>query len=265
MYIAALEEIRNIERQTRERLADMSELRTGRVVVSGENFVSSFILPSIIMRFSELYSGIEVALVESNSPDLRQLLLTESIDLLIAHHFDPTLYTAEPLGDETVLLAVPDSLAINERLCDYALRTEDVLQGRHLSDGAPIVDLSLFRDELFLILKKGNDMHRRAAALCEEAGFAPHVRILLDQMITSYNLACAGMGIAFVTDTIVTAARGRNCVYYRLGGQHATRRMYIGYKHNRYISRACQAFIDTAKEIYAENELYRAHHAAENP
>ena len=262
VYIAALESIRQIERQTRDKLADMSELRTGRVVVSGENFVSSFILPSIIMRFSEKYSGIEVELVESNSPDLRQLLLTEAIDLLVAHNFDPDLYTAQPLGDESLLLAVPEGLPINRRLAGYALRNEDILAGRHLEPDCPAVDLSLFREELFLVLKKGNDMQRRAAALCEEAGFTPRVRIRLDQLITSYNLACAGMGVAFVTDTIVTAARGRNCLYYRLDSSHATRRMYIGYKHNRYISRACAAFIETAKETYAENDLFRMHHAA---
>ena len=259
VYIAALESIRQIQRQTRDKLADMSELRTGRIVVSGENFVSSFILPDIIMRFSEKYSGIEVELVESNSPDLRQLLLTEAIDLLIAHDFDRALYTAEPLGDEALLLAVPASLPINQDLSHLALDTGDILAERHLQPDCPAVDLSLFRDELFLILKKGNDMQRRAAALCDAAGFAPRVRILLDQLITSYNLACAGMGIAFVTDTIVTAARGRNCVYYRLEGPHSTRRMYIGYKHNRYISRACTAFIETAKEVCAAHERLRAY------
>lgn len=264
VYIAALEEIRQIERQTRDRLADLSALRTGHLVVSGENFVSSFILPPIIMRFSEKYSGIAVELVESNSPDLRQLLLTEAIDLLIAHDFDPALYTAEPLGDEALLLAVPAAFPINAGLGAYSLTAEDVQAGRHLQESCPAVDLSYFKEELFLILKKGNDMQRRAAALCEEAGFTPRVRILLDQLITSYNLACAGMGIAFVTDTIVTAAHGQNCLYYRLEGAHSTRRMYIGYKHNRYISRACTAFIETAKEVYAAHDMFRAHrHAAE--
>ena len=253
LYIESLEKIRQIEAQTRERLADLSALRTGKITVSGENFVTSFILPSILMTFAERYAGITVELVESNSPELRRELLTESVDLLIAHDFDPTLHTAVPLFDEAVLLAVPSGLAINEKLKEYAMTLSDIQAGRHLSESCPAVDLRFFAEESFLLLKKGNDMCRRAQELCEAAGFEPRVGIRLDQMITSYNLACAGMGIAFVSDKLVERAGGQNCVYYRLSGEHAVRRMYIGYKRNRYISRACQAFLQTAKEVYSEN------------
>ena len=105
LYIASLERIMKIEAETKERLSDLSEGRTGKITVSGENFVASFILPSIIMAFSDRYPGITVELVESNSPELRRELLTDSIDLLIAHDFDPALYTAVALFDEALLLA----------------------------------------------------------------------------------------------------------------------------------------------------------------
>ena len=95
-------------------------------------------------------------------------------------------------------------------------------------------------------------MYHRSEKLCAAAGFEPQARIRLDQLITSYNLACAGMGIAFVSDKLVERAGGQNCVYYRLSGEHAVRRMYIGYKRSRYVSRACTAFVETAKEVYAE-------------
>ncbi|MBQ8173782.1 MAG: LysR family transcriptional regulator [Clostridia bacterium] len=252
LYIESLEEIRHIESRTRERLADLSDLRTGKITVSGENFVSSFILPPILMRFAEKYAGISVELVESNSPELRRELLTETIDLLIAHDFDPVAHTAVPLFDEALLLAVPQSFAINGRLSPFALSLSDVQAGRHLSSDCPAVDLRAFADESFLLLKKGNDMQRRAHELCEAAGFTPRTGIRLDQLITSYNLACAGMGVTFTSDKLVERAGGQNCVYYRLSGEHAVRRMYIGHKRNRYVSRACAAFIETAKEVYAE-------------
>ncbi len=256
IYINSIEQMRSLKKRLHEELNDVGSLKTGNLVLSGENFVSSFIMPIVIMKFAEIYPGIKVELVESNSPDLRKLLLTDAIDLLIAHDFDQKLYSCEPLFDETVILAVPKKLEINKTLVDCALTLSDIKNGKHNHADCPTVNLCAFKDEEFLIMKKGNDMQRRAQILCENAGFAPNVRIYLDQLITSYNMACAGMGIAFVTDILVTKANGENCLYYKIKGDYTTRRMYIGYKKNRYISKACSAFIETAKAVFVKN-LYK--------
>lgn len=250
VYIAALEEIRAIDRRMREQLADLSALQSGHIVVGGENFVTSFVLPPIIKKFLSRYGGIEVELVENNSPDLRKLLLTENLDLLIAHDFDTRFYTALPLFEESLFLAVPEGLAVNKQLGSFALSKEQISKRRHRSPDCPAVDLKEFREENFLILKQGNDMHRRANVLCEDAGFEPKVLLSPNQLITSYNMACSGMGIAFVTDALISAASGEGCVFYRLDGMHTTRTMSIGFKRNRYLSSACSAFIETAKKTF---------------
>ena len=218
IYIKNIEEMRSLQKRLHEELNDVCELKTGTLIVSGENFVSSFIMPKAIMRFAETYPGIKVELVESNSLDLRKLLLTDAIDLLIAHDFDQKLYSCEPLFDEMVLLAVPKRLGINNKLKNFALSVEDLKNNVHLKTDCPSVDLIEFKDEEFLLLKKGNDMYRRAQDLCENAGFTPKVRINLDQIITSFNMACAGMGIAFTTYMLATSSNGDNCYYYKIKG-----------------------------------------------
>ena len=229
IYIDALEEIRLVEQSLKDRLSDMAELKHGHVTVSGENFVSSFILPEVLMQFSRKYSGINVELVESNSPDLRQLLLSESIDLLVAHDFDNTLYEARELFEEQVLLAVPCDFSVNNQLKKYSMTAEDIKNGIHKKK--PAVNLSKFSNEEFLILRQGNDMCRRAMLLCEEAGFQPNTRIKLDQLITAYNLSCAGMGLTFVSDILVEKAAVPGCFYYRLESPIVYRKMSIGYKN----------------------------------
>ena len=254
VYIRTLEVIRAAENTLKQQLADMAELKSGRVVVAGENFVSSFIMPDILTAFSGRYGGITVELTESNSPDLRELLLTEAIDLLIAHEFTDAQYEAVELFRETVLLAVPAGLPVNNdpRVARCALEAEDVCSGAYRA--VPAVDLSLFSGEEFLLLRPGNDMCHRAQLLCTEAGFVPTARMRLDQLITSCNLASAGMGAAFVTDVLVRKAQCRGCVLYRIDSPHAVRSMCIGYKRNRYLSRAAQAFIGTALEVYRAQE-----------
>ena len=127
VYIESIEKIMHVEDEMKNRLFDMNELKTGTIRISGENFVSSFIIPKIINEFSKRYPGIKVELTESNSPDLRQLLINDSIDLLIAHDFDKNLYSAEPLFEETLLLAVPENFKENDDLKEYAFSREDII------------------------------------------------------------------------------------------------------------------------------------------
>ena len=251
VYIESIEKIRGIIDETKNRIYDLNELKSGTIRVSGENFVSSFILPKIIMKFSELYPGINVELVESNSPDLRQMLINDSIDLLIAHDFDKNLYSSISIIDETLLLAVPKDYEINDKFSDYTLTREDILKGKHLKDDCPKIKINWFKDMPFILLKKGNDTRRRASLIFQEAGFEPeNVKIYLDQLITSYNMVCFGLGIAFVNDVLVKNSEQTGCVYYKLSGRSVYRTMSVGYKKNKYLSKVMKAFIDTAKKVY---------------
>lgn len=253
IYMDALEEIRSVQRSMKDRLSDMTNLKIGHVTISGENFVTSFILPDILVKFSGNYPGIDIDLVESNSPDLRKLLLSENIDLLIAHDFDPQLYESTRLLEEVILLAVPKDYPTNKNLTHLAMSADDIRKGVHKT--IEPVDLSLFADEKFLILKPGNDLCRRAEQLCAEAGFVPNVRIRLDQMITAYNLSRYGMGITFVSDILVGKVHSGDCVFYALKGPVAHRTMSIGSKKNRYINHAEAAFIKTAIEAFRDRDL----------
>ncbi len=250
IYISAIEEIRSTKKKMLEELADVNELKTGTLTVSGENFVSSFIMPEIIMKFSELYKGVKIELVESNSPDLRKRLLDEGIDLLIAHDFDKKLYSCEPLFNEMILLAVPNAFMINKKLSEFSLTLDDLKAGRHLSDTCPTVNVNVFKDESFLLMKKGNDMQRRAQIIFDESDFESNVRITLDQLLTSYNMARAGMGVVFITDMLAIYSNDASCRFYKLDTRNINRRMFIGYKKNSYLTKSCRAFIDIAKQVY---------------
>ncbi len=254
IYIESIEKINRINEETLTKLSDIGKLKYGHLTVCGENFVSSFIMPKIIHEYSKKYPGIELELVESNSPDLRLQILNESVDLLIAHDFNGNLFDFEPLFSETLLLAVPTSFEINDTLKEYQLSTKDVIDGKHLNENCPKISLSLFKEQPFILLKKGNDTYRRAKQLFEEQNFTPqNVVINLDQLITSYNMACAGLGVIFVSDIVVKTSKQQGVVFYKLSGNSVYRTMQIGYKKNRYVSKAMSEFIKIAKEVYKNN------------
>lgn len=251
VYIEAAEKIIAIRSALTERLNDMSELKTGKITVSGENYISSFIYPKIIIEFKNRYAGIDIEMVESNSHDLQDRLFNESVDLLIDYQFDPELYESHPLKDEHIILCVPKKLPINERLQSYRLTAKDIKSGNHLSPDCPSVSLSEFKDEDFVILKRGNYSHAHSLSLCADAGFVPNVKIYPDQMITSYNMTRAGMGVTLLPDLLIySSPESGKCYFYKLSEQNSLRKLYVGFKKNRYKSRAVDEFIKIAKEVY---------------
>lgn len=254
--IESIEQMRALQHNMLNQLNDLSEMKSGKVIVSGENFISSFILPKIIIEFMNTYAGINVELVESHTHDLKNQLLEEKVDILVAHDFDPELFVSYPLADETLLLAVPASYKINERFTAQMLTDADISSARYLEKSCPTVELSEFSAEEFLVLKKGNDMYTRTVQLCENAGFVPRVKIYPDQLLTAYNMSRAGLGVTIVTDNLARAEHADSkCVFYKLAGENTRRKLSIGYKKKRYPSCAMEAFVECAREVYAAKNL----------
>lgn len=238
VYITAIEEMRRLQRGLKNDIENIRSLNYGEIAVSGAAFISSFILPKIIMAFSSQYPGIQVSLLESNSSNLQEKLLSEDIDILIDYDFDKNLFDAFPIKREHILLAVPKHLAIN-----------DALHNNVSSTG--YVNLSSLKDEKFILLKSGNNMHKISHKLCSEHGFAPQAIIEVDQLLTAYNMANAGMGITFVTDTVVNStAKNDQLLFYPIDSENARRTLYIAHKKKKYIRSAVTAFIKTAQAVY---------------
>lgn len=251
IYIKSIEEIHMIQNNLTNKLNDISDLKTGKVSVSGANFMSSYVIPEIIKNFSSIYPGITIEFFESNSSALQENLLDEKIDLLIDYIHDENKFTSYPLLLEQILIAVPKGFAINEKMFNYALTCEDIKNGKHLSENCCLVLLKQFMDEKFISLKKGNDMYNQAHVMFCEAGINPKKIIYLDQLMTSYKFTEAGMGISFVTDTLIKSADEKgNVIFYKPKSLFSERTIYLSHKKGRYLKKAVTAFINTAKELY---------------
>ena len=251
-YIKAIEEIFSIKRDYENYIIDVSKLSVGSISVSGANFISSYVLPKIIVPFSEKYPMINIDLLESNSKTLVEELIEEKIELLIDYNFDPKLIESYPLFDETILLCVPKDCDANNGLEDHALTSYDIQSGNYNILKMPI-DLTNFKNQKFLMMKTGNSMNYHGFKMCNESGFNPEVTIYFDQLMTAYNMTSSGLGICFVTDTLVKAvAPDENLVYYKINSEYAKRTVYLLHKKKRYLNKAVKEFIRTAINVYSK-------------
>ena len=255
-YIEAAERIYAIQKDFLREIGDLEESRTGTLTVSAATLISSLLLPRIMMNYTKRYPGIRIEMTEGASAELHERLLDGSIELLLDYAFNDRDYTAFPLLEERILLAVPASMAINDRFRDASLTAADVRAGRHMEEDCPTVELKAFEDEPFLRLKKGNDMYDRTAAILAETRTVPRQVFQLDQLMTGYHAVKAGMGVALVTDTLPRFnPDGGKVLFYKIAADRTTRTLKLACKRGSYVSRAAEAFILTAQE-YCRGELF---------
>ena len=152
-------------------------------------------------------------------------------------------------ASERLLLAVPDSIVLRPHLEAFALRPSDVLAGKHLKKEYT-VELEEFIDQPFVLLNSENDTGKRADLLFKKHLLTPNVLFRLDQQITAYNISSSGLGISFVSDTLVTSMEiGAPMRYFQLSDVETERNIYFYQKKNRYHSLASQKFVEYITNI----------------
>ena len=252
-YIDAAKEIFAIKKRLENYYNDLSHLKNGTLVLGGTNFFASCLLPPMIKDFSNKHPGIGLEIHETSSDSLYQKLLTEEIDMIVdSGIYNEALYESIPLLEDHILLAAPRKNPINLQLQLSAFSQQDILLDAHLQNNAPAISLNLFSQENFLLLGKGNDMNRRALKLCQNSHFTPIVTLYLNQLMTSYNMARQGLGVTFVTDSLIKLSPpDDSLLFYKLSEQETTRKIFIAHKKNCYLSHAMQEFISIGTKTWA--------------
>lgn len=247
-YISAVEKIMAVENEFVDFINDWGELKTGSLVLGGSSLFSSWILPQIMGAFSRKYPLVKIALVEENTSRLEELLQSGGVDLVMDNCIlDSSVFDRCEYREEHLLLAVPGIFSINEKLQGYGISAEDIRKGIFLNPEVPGVPLEYFEKEPFILLKPDNDTGKRAMNLCQDHGFTPNVVFELDQQQTAYNVTCSGLGVSFVSDTLVSLGTDNpNVIYYKLEGKDNTRKLFFYWKKGRYFSRVMEEFLKTA-------------------
>ena len=251
-YMEAAERVIRIRRDLKRYCDDLAGLQSGTLALGGTNFFASCFLPPMIEAFSRTYPQIRLSVIESDSADLYNRLAEGKLDVIVdSGVYDATRCDSTPFYTDHLLLAVPAGAPIHARFSDACMTRQDVLAGRHLSAATPAVSLAAFAGMDFLLLGPGNDMYRRAKGLFQTAGYAPRVRLYLNQLMTAFHMARQGLGATFLTDTLVSLSLPTNALFfYRLEGALARRKTFLAMQHKGYRTRAIEGFVQVVLELY---------------
>ena len=247
-YIHAVEQMMASQENFAHYLSDTQNLRTGQITIGSGAMLSSYILPGLITPYKEKFPYVKINVMECGEEELQGRLLDGILDLAIENStFPEPLFERQFFHREHLVLAVPKGWPINREMMAWQQSIENIISGIYLSPRYPAVPLDRFQDSPFVLLCPGDDNYSRAMAICKSFGFEPQAILNLNQQLTSYNMACAGIGAAFVSDTLVkNALPNPNVVYYKLEGETAQRDICFYYKKNRYMPRCVAQFLQEA-------------------
>lgn len=251
LLLEYFQRIYNIQREIEDFCDDIRRKKQYDLNVGAPSFFCTHILPPIVKDFQEEHPDCSIKLIETNDEELRKLLQIGVLDfgITVEPNFGDT-FGSLVIGKEQLVLAVPLSYAINQKLKDYAISSSQLRCGLYNMEGIAPVPMEKFAQERFLFLKQGNDLYRRGLKFCRDAGFEPKIVMELDQLLTAYYLAEAGHGITFIRSSIPYYTQAtENLVFYKIG-HNETEREIRGYYNiqNDKIAAKQQAFIEYIKE-----------------
>ena len=228
-------------------------MRTGKLSIGSGAKISSYLLPPLISKYKERFPYVEVNVTESSEARLETLLADGTLDLVMENStFSDALFERQLFQREHIVLVVPKHWAVNRRLLAWQQSIDNIVSGTYLGRQYQAVPLEEFQGCPFLLLGPGDENYDRAMELCQSRNFVPQTILTLNQQLTSYNMACAGLGAAFVSDTLVKSTLPHpNVIYYKLEGEAAERDICFYYKRNRYMSRCVRQFLEDAASFAA--------------
>ncbi len=244
-FVRAAKKLLLLEKELEDELSDIRDLETGVIRLGGSNYINTSILPDIITSFQEKYPKIQIFLVEESSAQLSEMLAKNDLDLTLS--CNPAFmrdFRREKVFSDTLLMAVPWGMEIDEALEEQAYTLEEITAGEHLTSLKAPVGIDRFRGLPFIFLDRGNNLYDRAREICLAAGFEPEIRIVLQQMSTALKLAESGYGVTITCDRLVKTSQA-DLRYFSLDTPLSKRDFYALLPDRTYMPVAVKRFLDT--------------------
>ena len=244
-YIETVEKILTMQNEFSEYIDDLGDLKTGKLVLGGSSLYSSWVLPPLMGQFAKKYPQVKLELIEETTANLQKMLQNGEVDLVLDNcELEEEIFARQFYRKEYLVLAVPKHFQINDELEEFQVDVSAIRDLSFLESSVPKVDLGLFSKEPFILLKPENDTRVRAMELCRQYDFVPNIVFELDQQMTSYNVTCSGMGISFISNTLISKVpETTDVVYYKLSGEQSSRNLSFYWKQNSYFSKVMQEFL----------------------
>ncbi len=251
---ASAERILDIQRQTGNELDDILNNKRGELRIGISHTRGQTILPLLLPRFSRMYPDVDLHVIEGSTHILEESLEKGRIDVLIG--FAPFMVDCAEyrnLMTEHLYLIIPDSI-----LQEYF----GPLSEQVLEKYKETLDLKLFKDLPFVLLRPGDRIRSIADREFFRNGISPEIRLETENIQTAFALASEGMGITicsqmYLESPFVISGHSdydsrKKVQICKFSSEELNDSIAIAYNRERYLSRIASDFIKMTIEEFLD-------------
>lgn len=251
IIIEHINNINEIEINTKTKLSDMKKTSTGCIKMGGTQYFTAFIFPELVKRCARVLPGLTIELVEASSYNLLSKLDEDEIDLMFsAKEFNESKYQFHAGLQDFLFISVPKHLLLKEELRKYVITREEILHKRY-DEIEAIPSLKPLSNIPFVILKEGNNLNERARMLFQLEGISPKIEMRLDQLTTAHYISKSGLGATFTTDRLIKQIDDNGeLLYIKFDHALMIRNFNIILKKNRLISSLLYDLLENISETF---------------
>ncbi len=233
-----------------QELSDVKDEKRGKLALGISHTRGRLLLPKVLPALVEAYPQVEVQVLEGNTKELSEALMTGAVDLTVGPcpQENPDIEYIRLLSEDIVL-------AVSEELFFRYGKEERGRMKRELEETGRIACL---KEVPFLLNKKGNISREIADVIFEEEEMKPHTLIETENIETLGEMCGRGIGAAFyptsLLGTLMAEERMDRLRLFSLAYPCTHMTLAIAYQKNRYLTAAMREMIQIMRQVTAESE-----------
>lgn len=238
-YVAKATEILTLKHELDHEMNDIIKSNTGILKIAFPVMRGTYMLPCTLPIFQSLYPNVELSIYEGNSMELEDRLLSGETDLAFFNL--PTRSSDidyEMISHEEILVV----LSARHPLADTGVAREGCKY--------PWIDLSLLKEESFILQLPDQRTRQIENALFQEHGFTPKIMLVTRNIQASCLLASTGHGICFVSESHLKHIRFETQpVVFSVGNPCTTVDFVAAFRRGSYIPYHAQEYIKIMRDF----------------
>jgi DNA-binding transcriptional LysR family regulator len=165
-------------------LAELRRGGTGELVLGAAPAVSTYVLPSLLVRFTRAFPKVRLIVRTGHSEEILDMALRREIDLGLVRELQHPDIESHALYDDVLVLVAAGSYRFGDRAT---------------------VGLHELSDARLILFDRTSSYYELTNAFFREAGVAPSGVIELDNIDAAKQMVGQGLGIALLPNTSVAA------------------------------------------------------------
>jgi DNA-binding transcriptional LysR family regulator len=225
------ERMLQMAQEAKESVEEVRSVQAGRLRLGSALTISTYVLPRILRTFHSRHPGVEVMVHTGRSEQVLNMLLTDEVQVGLAHSLiHPGVETVDLYADEVILVANPDH--------PFAAKRQATIEE---AGSQPVI-----------LADRGSSYYGLTHGLFRQAGVVPNVAMELDSMEATKRMVEEGLGIAFLPRVCLERElkQGLLAEVAITNAPAISRQIALIYRKSRKQVRTVQAFLEVLRSIY---------------